>query len=66
MQKVLEGFHATIFAYGQTGSGKTYIALNIAAMKLDSAKNTILYVTNNEESLKVVAGIIFSDLIHKR
>lgn len=24
VQKVVDGFHATIFAYGQTGSGKTY------------------------------------------
>jgi predicted ATPase len=24
INKVMEGFHATIFAYGQTGSGKTY------------------------------------------
>lgn len=24
VNKVMEGFHATIFAYGQTGSGKTY------------------------------------------
>jgi hypothetical protein len=24
VDKVLDGFHATIFAYGQTGSGKTY------------------------------------------
>lgn len=24
IQKVTEGYHATIFAYGQTGSGKTY------------------------------------------
>jgi Tfp pilus assembly pilus retraction ATPase PilT len=24
IQKVVEGYHATIFAYGQTGSGKTY------------------------------------------
>lgn len=24
IQKVLDGYHATIFAYGQTGSGKTY------------------------------------------
>ena len=23
-QKVIEGYHATVFAYGQTGSGKTY------------------------------------------
>ena len=23
-EKVLEGYHSTIFAYGQTGSGKTY------------------------------------------
>ena len=24
IEKVVKGFHATIFAYGQTGSGKTY------------------------------------------
>ena len=24
IDKVIEGYHATIFAYGQTGSGKTY------------------------------------------
>lgn len=24
IEKVVEGYHATIFAYGQTGSGKTY------------------------------------------
>lgn len=29
IQKVVEGFHATIFAYGQTGSGKTYTMENI-------------------------------------
>ena len=23
-EKVLDGYHSTIFAYGQTGSGKTY------------------------------------------
>ena len=29
VQKVVDGFHATIFAYGQTGSGKTYTMENI-------------------------------------
>lgn len=24
VNKVVEGYHATIFAYGQTGSGKTF------------------------------------------
>lgn len=24
INRVVEGFHSTIFAYGQTGSGKTY------------------------------------------
>ena len=24
VERVLEGYHSTIFAYGQTGSGKTY------------------------------------------
>jgi hypothetical protein len=24
VNKVVDGYHATIFAYGQTGSGKTY------------------------------------------
>ena len=24
LQKVIEGYHATVFAYGQTGSGKTF------------------------------------------
>lgn len=24
INKVVEGYHATIFAYGQTGSGKTF------------------------------------------
>lgn len=24
IQKVIDGFHSTVFAYGQTGSGKTY------------------------------------------
>ena len=24
VQRVIEGYHSTIFAYGQTGSGKTY------------------------------------------
>lgn len=24
VQRVVEGYHSTIFAYGQTGSGKTY------------------------------------------
>ena len=29
INKVLDGFHATIFAYGQTGSGKTYTMENV-------------------------------------
>jgi hypothetical protein len=24
VERVLDGYHSTIFAYGQTGSGKTY------------------------------------------
>jgi kinesin family protein 4/21/27 len=24
VQKVIRGYHSTIFAYGQTGAGKTY------------------------------------------
>jgi len=24
VERVIEGYHSTIFAYGQTGSGKTY------------------------------------------
>lgn len=24
VERVVEGYHSTIFAYGQTGSGKTY------------------------------------------
>ena len=31
VQKVVEGYHATIFAYGQTGSGKTYTMEGSAA-----------------------------------
>jgi kinesin family protein 4/21/27 len=36
INKVMEGFHATIFAYGQTGSGKTY---TMEGYKYEEAKS---------------------------
>lgn len=35
LDRVLDGFHATIFAYGQTGAGKTHTLLGQSDEKLE-------------------------------
>lgn len=38
IQRVVEGYHATIFAYGQTGSGKTH-TMEGYSYKADKSKD---------------------------
>lgn len=39
LQRVVEGYHATIFAYGQTGSGKTH-TMEGNSYKTDKSNST--------------------------
>ncbi|EAS07064.1 kinesin motor catalytic domain protein (macronuclear) [Tetrahymena thermophila SB210] len=52
IQKVIEGYHSTIFAYGQTGSGKTFSMEGFDyEMATDSNKKQVLKPIINYENL---------------
>ena len=51
LDRVLEGFHATIFAYGQTGAGKTHTLLGQSDEKLE--------LNETEGLIPLTAGYLF-------
>eukprot|EP00929_Paragymnodinium_shiwhaense_P026928 TRINITY_DN15916_c0_g1_i1.p1 TRINITY_DN15916_c0_g1~~TRINITY_DN15916_c0_g1_i1.p1 ORF type:complete len:936 (-),score=226.83 TRINITY_DN15916_c0_g1_i1:274-3081(-) len=66
VDKVVEGFHATVFAYGQTGTGKTYtmegFAYNhhngSAAPSADAGRARVNVAATSQEQLGLVPRMI--------
>lgn len=64
IEKVLDGYHSTIFAYGQTGSGKTYTIEgpeNNPGLILRSLEEMFVQLqnrNNNERVYKVMLSFV--------
>lgn len=58
VQKVVEGYHSTIFAYGQTGSGKTYTMEGFDYADRGGKKRQVSVEQTNPDDLGIIPNAV--------